>query len=88
MNIQVKINEKIAKEYDHPVLLMIFNGEDCEIIGPQVMMDNPEKYGDEVHLVLAIQHCLAHNPEIIQKVITAFDDYIMEKSEAVTSTVQ
>ena len=88
MNIQVKIDEKVAKEYDHPVLVMVFNDENCEIIGPQVMMDEPEKYGDEVHLVLAIHHCLAHNPEIIQKAIAAFDDYIMEKAETVTAPMQ
>ena len=88
MNIQVKIDEKIAKEYDHPVLVMVFNDESCEIIGPQIMMDDPEKYGDEVHLVLAIHHCLAHEPEIIQKAIAAFDDYIMEKAETVTAPIQ
>ena len=88
MNIQVKINEKVAKEYDHPVLVMVFNDENCEIIGPQVMMDEPEKYGEEVHLVLAIHHCLSHNPKIIQKAIAAFDDYIMEKAETVTAPMQ
>ena len=88
MNIQVKIDDKIAKEYDHPVLIMVFNGEISEIIGPQIMMDDPEKYGDEVHLVLAIHHCLAHEPEIIQKAIAAFDDYIMEKAETITKTLQ
>ena len=44
MNIQIKIDEKIAKEYDHPVLVMVFNDESCEIIGPQVMMNEHEKY--------------------------------------------
>lgn len=88
MNIQVKIDEKVAKEYDHPVLVMVFNDESCEIIGPQIMMDEPEKYGDEVHLVLAIHHCLAHEPEIIQKAISTFDDYIMEKAETVIAPIQ
>ena len=88
MNIQVKIDEKVAKEYDHPVLVMVFNDESCEIIGPQIMMDDPEKYGDQVHLVLAIHHCLAYNPEIIQKAIAAFDNYIMEKTETVTTPMQ
>ena len=88
MNIQVKINDEIAKEYDHPVLIMIFNDENCEIIGPKVMMDNPEKYGDQVHLVLALHHCLAHNPEIINEAIEAFDSYVMKKSESITETIQ
>lgn len=88
MNIQVKIDDKIAKEYDHPVLVMVFNDESCEIIGPQVMMNDPEKYGDEVHLVLAIHHCLSHEPEIIQKAITVFDDYITEKAEPITEKIQ
>ena len=88
MNIQVKIDDKIAKEYDHPVLVMVFNDESCEIIGPQIMMNDSEKYGDEVHLVLAIHHCLAHEPEIIQKAITAFDDYVMEKADTITAPIQ
>ena len=88
MNIQVRINDKVAKEYDHPVLVMVFNDDNCEIIGPKVMMDDPEKYGDQVHLVLALHHCLAHNPEIINEAIEAFDSYVMKESEAIIDKIQ
>ena len=88
MNIQVKIDDKIAREYDHPVIVMVFNNESCEIIGPKVIMDDAEKYGDQVHLVLALHHCLANNPEIINQAIEAFDSYVTKESEAIIDKIQ
>jgi len=88
MNMQIRTDDKLIKEYDHPVLFMVFNEDNCEVIGPNLMMENAEKYGDQVHLVLALHHCLAHEPEIIQKALEAFDNYVMEKSETLTTTLQ
>ena len=88
MNMQIKADDKLIKEYDHPVLFMVFNEDNCEVIGPQVMMNDAEKYGNQVHLVLALHHCLAHAPEIIQKAVETFDNYVMEKSETPTIILQ
>ena len=88
MNMQIKADDKLIKEYDHPVLFMVFNEDNCEVIGPNLMMEDAEKYGDQVHLVLALHHCLAHEPEIIQKAINAFDDYMMTKVDSVSSVIQ
>ena len=88
MNMQIKADDKLIKEYDHPVLFMVFNEDNCEVIGPNLMMEDAEKYGDQVHLVLALHHCLVHEPEIIQKAINAFDDYIMTKVDSASPIIQ
>ena len=80
-------NDKILKEYEDSAIFLIFNDSTAELIGSQEFINAPEQIAN-LHAALAFHWALANDPELVAKVLEAFDNHVVEEVKPATETVQ
>lgn len=80
-------NDKMLKEYEDSAIFLIFNGNTAELIGSNEFINTSEQAAN-LHAALAFHWMLANDPELVAKVLEAFDNHVAEEAKPATETVQ
>lgn len=87
MSIEIHIQNKLAKEYDDNVIVMVLTKDTMEILANKNVMENPESV-DQVHLALALNHALANGSKLIHQILDEFDEYMLSEIPSKSDIVQ
>ena len=87
MSIEIHIQNKLAKEYDDNVIVMVLTKDTMEILANKGALENSES-ADQVHLALALNHALANNSKFIHEILNEFDEYILNEMPSKSDIVQ
>ena len=80
-------NDTVVKEYEDTTIFIILNKDKVELIGKKESVDDSEQTNN-LHVALAFHWALANNPKIIENLLEAFDNQVVEDIEPVTETIQ
>lgn len=87
MSIEIHIQNKLAKEYDDNVIVMVLTKDTMEILANKGAIENPES-ADQVHLALAINHALANDSKLVQQMLNEFDEYVLSEMPSKSDLIQ
>ena len=87
MSIEIHIQNKLAKEYDDNVIVMVLTDNTMEILANKGVMENPEST-NQVHLALALNHALASGSKLINQILDEFDEYVLSEMPSKSDIVQ
>ena len=87
MSIEIHIQNKLAKEYDDNVIVMVLTDNTMEILANKGVMENPEST-NQVHLALALNHALASGSKFIHQILDEFDEYVLSEMPSKSDIIQ
>ena len=87
MSIEIHIQNKLAKEYDDNVIVMVLTDNTMEILANKGTMENPES-ADQVHLALALNHALGSGSKFIHQILDEFDEYVLSEIPSKSDIIQ
>ena len=87
MSIEIRIQGRLAKEYDDNVIVIVLTNDTMEILANKGAMENPES-ADQVHLALALNHALGSGSKLVHQILDEFDEYMLSEMPSKSDIVQ